>query len=92
MADVTYNTTSFPSLIRTLRNIIALHDPVQKPEPPLVILGYKERDSAERTLWDMTREIGVDLQQVGERAGMGGQPIEIWLGRVNQSFKQKDTS
>ena len=92
MADVTYNTASFPSLIRTLKSIIALHDSAQKPEPPLILLGYKERDSAERTLWDMTREIGVDFQQVGERVGMGGQPIEIWLGRVDDSLQQNGTS
>lgn len=92
MADVTYNTASFPSLVRTLKSIIALHDSSDKPEPPLVLLGYKERDSAERTLWDMAREIGVDFLQVGERAGMGGQPIEIWLGHVHESFKQNATS
>lgn len=84
MADVTYNTASFPSLVRTLKGILTLHDLSQKPRPPLVLLGYKERDPAERTLWKMAENIGVTFERVGERVGAGGAPIEVWLGRVSE--------
>lgn len=87
MADVTYNTASFPVLIRTLKNVLALHDSTgqsHKPDPPLILLGYKERDPAERTLWDMARGIGIDFARVGERVGAGGAPVEIWLGVVQK--------
>jgi hypothetical protein len=47
-----------------------------------VLLAYKERDPAERLLWDMmTRETGVVLECVGRQAGAGGLPVEIWLGK-----------
>lgn len=78
MADVTYNTASFPSLIRTLASLA-------NPDghtAPLVILGYKERDPAERTLWKMAADIGLDFIQVGKRLGAGGAAIEIWLARM----------
>lgn len=84
MADVTYNTASFPVLIRTLRNLIGLHTPALKAQSPLILMGYKERDSAERTLWDLARDIGVEFSRVGERAGAGGAPVEIWLGQLVQ--------
>ncbi|KAL0955132.1 hypothetical protein HGRIS_004045 [Hohenbuehelia grisea] len=77
MADVTYNTAAFPSLIRTLEALIRLG-----PQPPLVLLGYKERDEGERTLWDLAREIGLEFERIGERPGAGGAPVEIWLGSV----------
>lgn len=84
MADVTYNTASFPSLVRTLNNVIKLHDTSQKQKPPLILLGYKERDAAERTLWELVRKIGIVFTQVGERTGAGGSPVEVWLGHVLQ--------
>ncbi|KAF8624025.1 hypothetical protein AX17_007231 [Amanita inopinata Kibby_2008] len=76
MADVTYNTTSFPSLVRTLSKLVQLGE-----ESPYVLLGYKERDSAERTLWDMVRqEANIDFLLLGSEPGAGGAPIEIWMG------------
>jgi len=123
MADVAYNTSSFPALLRTLASLLALsnaqrhHDgdddvandatcddggpgPQEQeeekaddpsrgyvlgcggPQNPLVLLAYKERDPAERRLWDMmTRETGIVLECVGRRAGAGGLPVEIWLGK-----------
>jgi protein N-lysine methyltransferase METTL21D len=105
IADVTYNTSSFPALLRTLASLLALsprdrhHNrssrdgdgdgPDRAPnenEPderePLVLLAYKERDPAERQLWDvMARETGVVLECVGKQAGWGGLPVEVWLGR-----------
>ncbi|KAI9510044.1 hypothetical protein F5148DRAFT_977404 [Russula earlei] len=88
MADVTYNTSSFPALLRTLSSLLALsahhrRDGARKDErEPLVLLAYKERDPAERQVWEMmARETGVMLECVGKHAGGGGLPVEIWLGR-----------
>lgn len=113
MADVTYNTSSFPALLRTLASLLALGNNAQSHRDrdsgsspqvqeekadrdhderecasgqwhgsePLVLLAYKERDPAERQLWDMmTRETGIVLECVGRQAGAGGLPVEIWLG------------
>ena len=103
MADVTYNTSSFPALLRTLASLLALsaahHHHVaiadgadnddgpgsqERHDGPLVLLAYKERDPAERQLWDMMArdsEMGVVLECVGKQAGAGGLPVEIWLGK-----------
>ena len=123
MADVAYNTSSFPALLRTLVSLLALSDaqrnhrddddiandagdddpglvpqePERDPEKtddrdyeggcgghddPLVLLAFKERDPAERLLWDMiTRETGIVLECVWKQAGVGGLPVEIWLGK-----------
>jgi hypothetical protein len=77
MADVTYNTASFPPLVRTLSMLMRLGT-----KPPLVLLGYKERDEAERTLWDLTSEAALDFKKIGERRGTGGAPVEVWLGQI----------
>jgi hypothetical protein len=43
-----------------------------------VLLAYKERDPAERQLWDVVaRETGIVLECVGRQAGAGGLPVEI---------------
>jgi len=77
MADVTYNTVSFPSLIRTLSNLIQLN--VKNDiDPPVILLGYKERDPEERTLWDMAHDIGVVFDRVGVKPGCGGKEVEVW--------------
>ncbi len=107
MADVTYNTSSFPALLRTLSSLLALstshhdrdddvwsdagddpgargqvRDDGEVGHDPLLLLAYKERDPAERQLWDMvTQETGVVLECVGKQAGAGGLPVEIWLGK-----------
>ncbi|KAF9461535.1 putative methyltransferase-domain-containing protein [Collybia nuda] len=78
MADVTYNTASFPALVRTLSSVLNLSS-----SPPLVLLGYKERDEAERTLWDLAREVGLEFEKIGERKGAGGAPVEVWLGYIS---------
>ncbi|KAH9830026.1 putative methyltransferase-domain-containing protein [Rhodofomes roseus] len=86
MADVTYNTSAFPSLIRTVSDILRLRSSVPPSTPELrktmLLLGYKERDPAERMLWEMMRDIGVRLEKVDERRGAGGDPVEIWIGTV----------
>jgi hypothetical protein len=138
MADVAYNTSSFPALLRTLVSLLALSnsarsihgddqsDGVQDTNDdaggdggpgsgssrraretrkadrdyeergcvsgqwhdsgPLMLLAYKERDSAERQLWDMmARETDIVLECVGKQAGAGGLPVEIWLGKRRSS-------
>jgi protein N-lysine methyltransferase METTL21D len=77
MADVTYNTASFPSLVRTLEQLIRLGN-----NPPMVLVGYKERDAAERTLWNLVAEIGLKFEKIGQRTGAGGAPVEIWVGCI----------
>lgn len=81
MADVTYNTSSFPALIRTLSNLIKLNQ-TALIKPPLILLGYKERDPEERTLWEMARGVGIIFERIGERRGTGGNEVEVWIGQV----------
>ncbi|KAH9479687.1 Protein-lysine N-methyltransferase EFM3 [Psilocybe cubensis] len=79
MADVTYNTASFPSLCRTLSTLVRMG-----PKAPTVILSYKVRDDAERDFWKMAVDVGIDFVKIGQRVGAGGAPIEIWSGHVRQ--------
>jgi hypothetical protein len=83
MADVTYNTTSFPSLIRTLSSLIQVNVK-RNADPPVILLGYKERDPEERTLWKMAGDIGLTFERVGERVGSGGNEVEVWVGKVTE--------
>jgi hypothetical protein len=84
MADVAYNTSSFPALLSTLSSLLALSDhddAAAGAREPLVMLAYKERDPGERRLWDlMVSSVGITLEQVGCEAGAGGAPVEIWMG------------
>lgn len=80
MADVTYNTASFPSLVRTLSSLVNYS--VSKSKTPLILLGYKERDPAERELWEMVKDFRVEFAKVDERPGSGGAPVEVWIGTV----------
>jgi len=75
MADVSYNTSSFPSLARTLSRLIRLGS-----KPPIILLGYKERDAAERTWWEIAAQAGIKFEKIGQRVGAGGMPVEIWVG------------
>ena len=86
MADVAYNTNSFPSLIRALQSLINLRS--SPHPPPLILLGYKERDPEERTLWELAKGIGVDFMRVGTRRGFGGQAVEIWVGRTKTNERK----
>lgn len=78
MADVAYNTDSFPALIQTLADARNM-SPDKKP---LFLMGYKERHGEERRLWDMTKKVGIDFIRVGTVPGhaSGVAPIEIWIG------------
>ncbi|KAF8801323.1 hypothetical protein BYT27DRAFT_7115211 [Phlegmacium glaucopus] len=75
MADVSYNTSSFLSLARTLSRLVRLGS-----KPPIILLGYKERDAAERTWWEIAAQAGIDFEEIGGRIGAGGAPVEIWVG------------
>ncbi|KAH7885836.1 putative methyltransferase-domain-containing protein [Phlebopus sp. FC_14] len=83
MADVTYNTSSFPALIATLSRLVRFSEGRRKGHSPMILMGYKERDSAERALWDMVKCIHIEFQRVGEVKGAGGNAIEIWVGQVS---------
>ncbi|KAI4523304.1 hypothetical protein K525DRAFT_196652 [Schizophyllum commune Loenen D] len=93
MADVTYNTDSFPELVSTMKSLIAL-SPAPTP-PPMFLLGYKQRHPDERVLWDMAeKQAGVHFVKVAERrgyarpaedvTGRGEGPVEIWIGTVQR--------
>jgi len=81
MADVTYNTASFPSLCRTLSTLTKLNSATSKP--PTILLGYKQRDESEREFWSMMSAVGIEFEKIGKRVGSGEDaPVEIWSGRV----------
>ncbi|KAF9642791.1 hypothetical protein BDM02DRAFT_3105222, partial [Thelephora ganbajun] len=69
VADMTYNTASFPSLVRTLSSPVRLNANHSR-SPPAVILGCKERDPDERLFWSMLKsEVGIRLEKVGKCEG-----------------------
>lgn len=79
-ADVTYNTASFPSLITTLSSL--LDPPHTSAKTPMLLLAYKQRDPAERSLWSLLEEKGVELQMVdGVRGSEEDGKVEVWIGR-----------
>lgn len=80
MADVTYNTASFPALIGTLSRLIDSCKHKRNGRPPRVLMGYKERHPDERLLWDRAKDIDLHFQQIARVNGAGGNPVEIWLG------------
>ncbi|KZT61267.1 hypothetical protein CALCODRAFT_24602 [Calocera cornea HHB12733] len=77
MSDVTYNTASFPALLKTLRALQLLSQ--QEDGNTLALLAYKERDPAERDLWVMMEEMGIGFNRLDEIPGHGGYPVEIWM-------------
>ncbi|KAG1723247.1 putative methyltransferase-domain-containing protein [Suillus paluster] len=88
MADVTYNTASFPALIGTLSRLIRFSMSVAPAKPPLIVLGHKERDAAERTLWDVAEKIGIHFEEVAKVPGAEGSPVEVWVGTVSVADTQ----
>jgi hypothetical protein len=51
-------------------------------DSPLLLLAYKERDPAERDLWDMLRKGGVEMVLVDQVRGAEERgETEIWVGR-----------
>lgn len=86
MADVTYNTASFPSLVRTLGRLARLSQ-TSIGRTPYVLLAYKERDPEERKLWSMLHDIGIDLTLVDDVKGIGVEAVEIWASGASHAFK-----
>ena len=92
MADVTYNTASFPALVKTLKRLSSLQrlqtelprssskPDSPKEQPPRILLAYKERDPAERELWGMLSDIGLTLKEIDRVPGTGGAEVEIYVG------------
>lgn len=82
---MTYNTASFPSLLRTLSSLIQLNTDHSR-SPPIVILAYKERDPDERSLWGMLEsDVGIRLEKVEECEGWPeSAPIEFWIGSLEK--------
>jgi hypothetical protein len=75
MSDVTYNTASFPALLRTVKNLLSLAPAAR------MIIAYKERHVAERIAWEMFEsDAKLSLHKVEEIPGSAGVPVEIWLG------------
>ncbi|WVQ94634.1 hypothetical protein IAU59_001714 [Kwoniella sp. CBS 9459] len=98
-ADVTYNTSAFPSLLSTLTSLLNPSSPSiissasspsqesDRPPPflarPLLLLAYKQRDPAERDLWDMLRDEGVGMVLVDKVIGAEEEgETEIWVGSM----------
>lgn len=76
MADVAYNTDSFSALVKVLSGLQSL----DASKRPSFLLGYKERDEAERTLWALTEAVGIKFVRIGSVPGhvSGDSPVEIW--------------
>ena len=81
-ADVTYNTASFPSLISTLTAVLKPSAPTVRS--PSLLLAYKERDPAERALWELLEAEGISMEKVEEIVGADAEgAVEIWVGKAS---------
>ncbi|KAG9075376.1 hypothetical protein FS749_012966, partial [Ceratobasidium sp. UAMH 11750] len=78
MADVTYNTGSFPALLDTV--IALLNGPSPSSASPMILLAYKCRDPSERTLWRDAAARGISFVQVDCIKGAREPAVEVWLG------------
>lgn len=101
---MTYNTASFPHLIKTLTSLLnpanQTHDKPSAPaRAPLLLLAYKERDASERELWDLAKQHGIWMELVdvitgheGDRPseeGAGGGATEIWIGGMGEKAQER---
>ncbi|KDN49754.1 hypothetical protein RSAG8_01819, partial [Rhizoctonia solani AG-8 WAC10335] len=78
MADVTYNTASFEVLLDTVTGL--LRGPSAPGLSAIVLLAYKYRDPAERTLWIDAQSRGITFVLVDTVKGVREPAVEIWLG------------
>ncbi|KAG8756010.1 hypothetical protein FRC12_010716 [Ceratobasidium sp. 428] len=78
MADVTYNTASFSALLDTV--VALLNESGPFSSSPMILLAYKCRDAAERTLWKDAADRGILFVQVDSIRGAREPAVEIWLG------------
>ncbi|CAE6511174.1 unnamed protein product [Rhizoctonia solani] len=85
MADVTYNTASFGALLDTVTGL--LRGPSASGSSAIVLLAYKCRDPAERTLWTDALAQGVTFVQVDTVKGVREPAVEIWLGGWERDVK-----
>lgn len=72
-ADITYNTASFPHLIRVIKGLITgppnTASSTAQLKPP-ILLAYKQRHQDERELWDMARnELGISWHKIAQLDG-----------------------
>lgn len=75
MSDVTYNTASFPALLKTIKNLLDVSKSAH------VIIAYKERHPDERVAWDMfDSDAQLSLHKIEEISGKAGAPVEVWVG------------
>ncbi|WWC68720.1 uncharacterized protein I206_102654 [Kwoniella pini CBS 10737] len=78
-ADVTYNTSTFPSLLRTLISLFTSNSLIK----PLLILAYKQRDPAERELWNMLSSNGIQMIMIDKIQGTQDEgETELWVGKL----------
>jgi hypothetical protein len=82
MADVTYNTSSFPSLIRTVDSVLRLVPGCE------VVLAYKERHETERRILGMFESIGLRMRKIDHIYGFGAAEVEVWLGGVDRDMPE----
>ncbi|WWC87793.1 uncharacterized protein L201_002685 [Kwoniella dendrophila CBS 6074] len=98
-ADVTYNTSAFPSLLRTITSLLNPlgeirtisvsqddEDIVTKKRKrdinPILVLAYKQRDLAERDLWEMLKQENIQMVLVDRIKGAEEEgETEIWIGK-----------
>lgn len=60
-----------------------LPTPPETKRPPL-LLAYKQRDEAERELWAMLKQQGIELTLVDKIAGAEEDgAVEIWVGKAS---------
>jgi hypothetical protein len=85
MADVTYNIASFRALLDTVTAL--LKGPSSSATPPIILLAYKCRDPAERTLWTEALARGISFVQVDTVNGVREPAVEIWLGGWDRDVK-----
>ncbi|CAE6438440.1 unnamed protein product [Rhizoctonia solani] len=85
MADVTYNTASFGALLDTVTGL--LRDQSAPGVSAIVILAYKSRDPAERTLWIDAQSRGIVFVLVDTVKGVTEPAVEIWLGGWERDVK-----
>jgi hypothetical protein len=71
MSDVTYNSAVFDALLETVERLITQDKGI------FILMGYKKRDEAEDTIWDMFQSHGINFELVEEIQGLGGSAVTI---------------
>lgn len=84
-ADVTYNTASFPCLLKTLQRLF--DPPTPSGKQPLLLLAYKQRHPSERTLWTMlSDQAGIEMIKFAEIPGHEQElDVDVEVGRDEEA-------